>query len=512
MRRLASIALLLSLTLVTAGAPVGTDAAVSHSAPAMTSQESNELAQSYLHLTTEFYKSVDRKVVLDSVHTNLVAYLQAHCIAKPELAPMHASTDDIVNARELQHATSLAVAAYAAKIGDQPMAKVDGKLAPSGACARYGEKTGALDLTYAAIAGTMASVKDRYTVFLSPHEFAELNEGLDGTDFGGVGLSYDIDNTVGAIHVQNIIPDGPADKAGLESEDVIVAVDGKPVKDLVLAKAVTDLDAAKRADAQQKIVSGLLRGPAGTQVTLTVARDGKELAPIMVTRAIIHSPSVYAKLEPGGIGWIELTVFGADTAQELTSALNRLDAQGAKAYVLDLRYNGGGYLNAAVDVSSKFISSGPIVSQVSRAGTVTEYDAENTAIPARPLVVLVNKGTASASEITAGAIQDSGVGTIMGTQTFGKGVVQSIFALGDGSAVKITTARYLTPHGRDINSVGIKPDVDAPTPPKDTTIRFGEPAKDPQLQQAMTFLQNKIAEQNGTTAQTAVPPRLPTKS
>jgi carboxyl-terminal processing protease len=243
----------------------------------------------------------------------------------------------------------------------------------------------------------------------------------------------------------------------------------------------------------------LLRGPAGTQVTLTIERGGKDLAPIPVTRAVIHSPSVYAKMEPGNIGWIELTVFGADTAQELTAALNKLDAQGAKAFVLDLRYNGGGYLNAAVDVSSKFISSGPIVSQVSRAGTVTEYDAENTAIPARPLVVLVNKGTASASEITAGAIQDSGVGTIMGTQTFGKGVVQSIFALGDGSAVKITTARYLTPHGRDINSVGIKPDVDAPMPAKDAAIRFGDPAKDPQLQQAMTFLQNKIAEETGAT-------------
>jgi carboxyl-terminal processing protease len=503
MRRLVSLALLLSLTVVTAGAPVATDAAspLAHAsaAPTMTSQESAELEQSYLHLTTEFYKSVDRKAVLDSAHANLISFMQSHCIAKPVLAPIHATKDDVVNARELQHQTQLAVAAYATKIGDQPMAKVDGKIVPSGACQRYGEKTGALDLTYAAIAGTMASVKDRYTVFLSPREFAELNEGLDGTDFGGVGLSYEIDNTVGAIHVQNIIPDGPADKAGIESEDMIVAVDGKPVKDLVLAPSITALDAAKRADAQQKIVSGLLRGPAGTQVTLTIERGGKDLAPIPVTRAVIHSPSVYAKMEPGNIGWIELTVFGADTAQELTAALNKLDAQGAKAFVLDLRYNGGGYLNAAVDVSSKFISSGPIVSQVSRAGTVTEYDAENTAIPARPLVVLVNKGTASASEITAGAIQDSGVGTIMGTQTFGKGVVQSIFALGDGSAVKITTARYLTPHGRDINSVGIKPDVDAPMPAKDAAIRFGDPAKDPQLQQAMTFLQNKIAEETGAT-------------
>lgn len=349
----------------------------------------------------------------------------------------------------------------------------------------------------------MQSVKDRYTVFLSPKEFADLNEGLDGTDFGGVGLSYDIDNTAGVIHVQNIILDGPADKAGLESEDLIVAVDGKSVKDLVTAKSIEDLEQTKRLDAQTKIVSGLLRGEAGTQVTLTIERNGKQLAPITVTRAIVHSPSVYSKLLPGGIGWVELTVFGADTGKELSSALNRLDLQGAKAYVLDLRYNGGGYLNAAVDVSSKFISSGPIVSQVSRAGTVTEYDAENTAIQPRPLVVLVNNYTASASEITAGAIQDSGVGTVMGIRTFGKGVVQSIFALGDGSAVKITTARYLTPHGRDINSVGIVPDVAAPLPGKDVQIRLGDPAKDPQLQQAMSFLEGKIAQPGNSTAQSA---------
>ena len=157
-------------------------------------------------------------------------------------------------------------------------------------------------------------------------------------------------------------------------------------------------------------------------------------------------------------------MFGQTTGHELDSALKRLDGQGAKAYVLDLRYNGGGYLNAAVDVSSKFISSGPIVSVQSRAGTDTEYDAENTAIAPRPLAVLVNQYTASASEITAGAIQDSGVGTLVGTKTFGKGVVQSIWGLRDGSAVKITTARYFTPKGRDINASGSSPRSRASSP------------------------------------------------
>ncbi len=496
-QRLASLALLLSLAVLPAGAPAATGT------PALTTQQSSELVQSYLHLTGEFYKKVDRKAVLDSAHANLVSYLEAHCVSKAALAPMHATSDDSLNAAALEREVSAAVVAYAGKIGDPNKSKDVSSANAASTCARYGEKTGAQNITYAAISGAMQSVKDRYTVFLSPKEFADLNEGLDGTDFGGVGLSYDIDNTAGVIHVQNIILDGPADKAGLESEDLIVAVDGKSVKDLVTAKSIEDLEQTKRLDAQTKIVSGLLRGEAGTQVTLTIERNGKQLAPITVTRAIVHSPSVYSKLLPGGIGWVELTVFGADTGKELSSALNRLDLQGAKAYVLDLRYNGGGYLNAAVDVSSKFISSGPIVSQVSRAGTVTEYDAENTAIQPRPLVVLVNNYTASASEITAGAIQDSGVGTVMGIRTFGKGVVQSIFALGDGSAVKITTARYLTPHGRDINSVGIVPDVAAPLPGKDVQIRLGDPAKDPQLQQAMSFLEGKIAQPGNSTAQSA---------
>ncbi len=185
-------------------------------------------------------------------------------------------------------------------------------------------------------------------------------------------------------------------------------------------------------------------------------------------------------------------MFGQTTGHELDTALKRLDSQGAKAYVLDLRYNGGGYLNAAVDVSSKFISSGPIVSVQSRAGSDTEYDAENTAIAPRPLAVLVNQYTASASEITAGAIQDSGVGTLVGTKTFGKGVVQSIWSLRDGSAVKITTARYFTPKGRDINTVGIEPEIKSELA-KDQKIRLGDLAQDPQLVAAVNFVNGKLA-------------------
>ncbi|MBD5657617.1 MAG: S41 family peptidase, partial [Candidatus Eremiobacteraeota bacterium] len=235
----------------------------------------------------------------------------------------------------------------------------------------------------------------------------------------------------------------------------------------------------------------LLRGEKGTQVHLTIERNGAEIPVVAVTRDIIHQPSVYAKLLDNGIGYARLSVFGSSTAQELTAALGKLETQGAKAYVLDLRDNGGGYLNAAIDVSSKFIASGPIVSVESRGGSDTQYDAENTAIPPKPLAVLVNKYTASASEITSGAIQDNGVGELIGEKTYGKGVVQTIHPLPDGSAVKITSARYLTPKGRDINLIGIQPDIVSIEP---KTAKYGDPTTDPQLQSAVTYLQGKIAQ------------------
>ncbi len=278
-------------------------------------------------------------------------------------------------------------------------------------------------------------------------------------------MTYDIDDKTKDIHVQNVIPDGPAEKAGLLNEDLITQINGQSVPELVNGKT---------PEAQTKIIQGLLRGEPGTKVTLTVDRAASPKRSRSPARAFTR-PACLARLLPSGIGWVQLSVFGADTGHELDAALHRLDTQGAKAFILDLRSNGGGYLNAAVDVSSKFIPTGPIVTVESRAGTDTEYDAENTAIAPRPLAVLVNHYTASASEITAGAIQDSGVGEIIGTRTYGKGVVQSIFPLGDGSAVKITTARYLTPHGRDINSIGIQPEILSDLP-KDTRIKAGDPS------------------------------------
>ncbi len=461
MKRLFPVALAAALALATAHVPAATAAA-----PTLSQTQSEELVTSYAHLVEDFYKKVDRQAALSGAHDALVAYLKANKVANPSLPALHATDDDTTNVRALEREVNTAVESYGTDL------KPIDSLGP------------ATQLTYAAISGVLGSVKDRYTTFLTPKQFADLNEGLDGTSFGGVGISYSLDDKTHALIVENVILDGPSDKAGLQPEDTIVAIDGKPMSQILAGAALLD--------AQQKAVTKALRGEPGTKVTLTIERNGKPLGPVAITRETIHQPSVVSKMLPGSIGYVQLAVFGQTTGHELDAALKRLDAEGAKAYVLDLRYNGGGYLNAAVDVSSKFISSGPIVSVQSRAGSDTEYDAENTAIAPRPLAVLVNQYTASASEITAGAIQDSGVGTLVGTKTFGKGVVQSIWSLRDGSAVKITTARYFTPKGRDINAVGIEPEIKSELA-KDQKIRLGDLKQDPQLVAAVNFIDGKLA-------------------
>ncbi len=469
MKRIAPVVLAALLALATARVPAATAAA-----SPLSSLQTEELVGSYVRLTADFYKKVDRQAALDGARTSMIDYLKKHSVANASLPPLHATADDETNAESLHREVSTAVTDYASKL--TPVESIS----PSS------------QITYAAIAGVLGSVKDRYTTFLSPKEYAALNEGLDGTSFGGVGISYLPDDKTQTLHVENVILDGPSDKAGLQPEDAITAIDGKPVAEL-LAPAMTEKDDQKRLALEQKAVSAVLRGNPGTKVRLTIQRNGKLLEPVTITRETIHAPSVTSKMLPGNIGYVDLNVFGQTTATELTTALKRLDSQGAKAYVLDLRYNGGGYLNAAIDVSSKFISSGPIVSVQSRAGVDTEYDADNTAIAPRPLAVLVNRYTASASEITAGAIQDSGVGTLVGEKTFGKGVVQSIFPMRDGSAVKITTARYFTPKGRDINSVGIEPEIKSDIP-KDAKVRLGDLTQDPQLVAALAFVNSRIAQ------------------
>ncbi|GAC1309817.1 MAG: S41 family peptidase [Vulcanimicrobiaceae bacterium] len=438
------------LPILAAAGLLATAVPATTAASGLSGLENNEIEMSYSLLTSEFYKKVDQQVTLDGARASILALLEKQGVKSPKVSQLRAGEDPALNAKELERQVSAVVNAYGSKVG------------------------GSRTLTYSAIAGMLASVKDKYTTFLSPKEYADLNEGLDGGNFSGVGIAIRVDDKTKLLMVNEVIPNGPAEKAGLLGGDTILTIDGKSTRGLTTAQ-----------DAK------LLRGEKGSQVKLVIERAGKQQPAVAVTRDTIHQPSVYAKLLDNGIGYARLTVFGSNTASELTAALTKLQAQGAKAYVLDLRDNGGGYLNAAIEVSSKFIPSGPIVSVESRGGSNTQYDAENTAIPPKPLAVLVNKFTASASEITSGAIQDNGVGELVGEKTYGKGVVQTIHPLPDGSAVKITSARYLTPHGRDINLVGIQPDIVAIEP---KSSKLGDPLTDPQLQSAITYLQGKIAQ------------------
>ena len=410
--------------------------------------DASEIQFSYEKLRSEFYKKTDPQAIVDGARSEIERELRTAGVASP-LPPVFASDDGPRTAQAVDHEVDVASHLAHGKIGAHLLA-------------------------YAAISGMLNSVHDKYTVFLTPKEYAALNEGLNGGSFAGTGIVITADDTTKYIDVSNVVPDGPADKAGVQENDVILAIDGTPTKGMTLPQA-----------------SSRLRGKAGTRVLLTIQRDGQTLSnPIAIVRAQIHELSVYQKMLPGKIGYVDLTVFGRDTGNELATALDRLQQQGARAIVLDLRDNGGGYLESAIAVSSKFIANGPIVSVESRGSNVTTYEAENTAIPPVPLAVLVNNHTASASEITSGAIQDSGAGTIVGTRTFGKGVVQEIFALPDGSAIKITDARYLTPHNRDINHLGITPDV---VVMENKTARFGDPPRDMQLQRAIFILNDKLA-------------------
>lgn len=411
----------------------------------------DEIAASYHFLTQNYYKPLSSQRILDSVRADLLATLRSAGIRHATLPALHASS-----------------------VPENDLTSIDGEVERAVRESR-GHESAHL-LAYAAIDGMMRSAHDIYTVFLTPKEFAELNQGLDGGNFGGIGIVIE-QNAAHYIAIENVIPGGPADKAGVEQDDVITSIDGLSTKNM------TPVTASKH-----------LRGTVGTTVRLGIERGGKPLStPIAITRGEIHDVSVFEKMLPNKIGYIELTVFGQDTGDELAQALDRLEQEGVRAIVLDLRDNGGGYLDAAISVSSKFISSGPIVSVEQRSANITTWEADDTAIAPLPLAVLVNGHTASASEITSAAIQESGVGAIIGTRTFGKGVVQTIYPLPpDGkAAVKITTARYLTPDNLDINHIGVTPNI---VVAENSQARFGDPSRDVQLRRAIEYLNDRLAQ------------------
>lgn len=321
-------------------------------------------------------------------------------------------------------------------------------------------------LMQSAIGGLMSGLGDEHSSYMDPETYQQVNAPLVGS-YTGIGAW--VDTSGEALVIIAPMPGSPAEAAGVQSGDTVVAIDGKDM---------TGIDPG--------VVLQSILGPADTVVTLTIVREGlEEPLDISITRAEIEIPVIEYEMLDNNIAYIYLSQFSVDSGAEVRSALTELLAQNPVGVILDLRDNTGGYLDAAFDITSAFIEDGPIMIEETGEGATQTYSAYGNAIaPDIPLVILVNGGSASASEITAGAIQDRGRGTLVGTTTYGKGSVQNWIELeGDNGAIRVTIARWLTPNSRQINEVGLTPDVIV-----DYTQEDADAGIDPQRDKAIEIL------------------------
>jgi carboxyl-terminal processing protease len=304
--------------------------------------------------------------------------------------------------------------------------------------------------TYTAVQQMLAGLDDPFTRLLKPEQYRSLQTNTSG-ELTGVGLQIALDPESGKLRVIAPISGSPADRAGILPGDTIVQIDGVSTVGLSLDEAAEQM-----------------RGESGSRVRLTVERQDQTLADLEVVRDRIALNPVVAELRsqprPGSkeaakIGYIRLGQFNANATAEVAHAIARLERQGAESYILDLRNNPGGLLQAGIEIARLWLDNGTIVYTVNRQGVLGSFEATGQSLTRDPLVLLVNQGTASASEILAGALKDNGRATILGEKTFGKGLIQSLFDLSDGSGLAVTVARYETPAHHDINKLGITPDL-----------------------------------------------------
>lgn len=331
---------------------------------------------------------------------------------------------------------------------------------------------------YQAIQEMLGKLADPYTEFLEPQEIKELVSNTSG-DFIGVGLTVVLDQQTKHWVVLAPIKGSPAAASGILPEDVILKINGKSTPEI---------------DPQQ--ASSYLIGPVGSHVFLSVRRGNQQLNFKLVREHIDLNPVTYrAEATPAGkIGYIRLPVFTSQSPDQMRQAVQALEQQQVKGYILDLRSNPGGIFEASLEIARLWLGKGTIASIVDREGK-DRFTAGDNALTDKPLAVLIDDKSASASEVLAGALQDNGRATLVGTQTFGKGLVQSLAPLKDGSGVKVTVAKYYTPKDHDIHKVGIKPDIAVQLTEAQAGPRAGA-TSDPQYARALAHLIQSIPRQS----------------
>lgn len=329
-------------------------------------------------------------------------------------------------------------------------------------------------LTYGAVRGAIDVLGDPYTIFIEPVAREQERESLRG-NFGGVGAVLELNENGEIILLP--IEGNPAELAGILEGDILIAVDGQQIDQGMSIEEVANL----------------VRGEEGTKVTLTVLHpNATEPEEVTIVRAAILLPSVTFEIleDDPTVGYVRLSRFSGESSAEMLDALEELQALGVEKLILDLRQNGGGLLDAAVEVSDQFLNEGPVVYQISKGEKEKIFEAsKNTPASDIPLVVLVDNGTASAAEIVAGALQDRDRAMLIGTNTFGKGSVQVAYDLSDGSSVHVTSARWLTPNRHQIDQHGLNPDI-----PVDLTDEAIAAGRDEIMEEALAYLNSLVAK------------------
>lgn len=345
-------------------------------------------------------------------------------------------------------------------------------------------------ISYAAASGALKAIGDPYALFMDPKAYKAFNDQMKGSNFGGIGVYVRLNEEKKCIDILEVMEDNPAESAGLKKGDAIIKIDGKPV---------SEMESLQKANES-------LRGQPGTEVTVTVKRGTLDPFSIRIKRDVIKTKSVSGKMMNGNIGYIRMSIFAEKTGDEMRKTIAELERQGAQGFIIDLRGNGGGYVTSAIQTVSLFVPTRSSVVTLVKEGIKDNpyLSIPNTKYEALPMDILIDKGSASASEITSGALQDHEKAELIGTISYGKASVQKVYPLESATGMKFTTSHYVTPKRRQIDKIGITPDIEVKLP-ENKAIR--DEKDDAQLQAAIKDITEKIAKSdkgNGTSMEDAV--------